>query len=126
MNSILETKVLEIKFWGEQQSMVDYILQTDITNLVQVSKYSTLNFFIAAKNRVELIKETTWLDEFGIITRKHAADHGFCSFAKASYQSGFNLHFVIVSTENNSLGSAYYNIENLEFSNKLLVNNQNF
>lgn len=123
MNSILDSLVLKIKSWGEQQSVINYILQTDVTNLEQVKENLTFNFFIATKNDEKLIKETTWLDEFGITTRKHAANHGFCSFAKATYDNGFKLHFVIVSTKHKSIRGSYYNIENLESSKKLIVNN---
>jgi len=126
MNSILETPILKVKLWGEQQLLINYILQTDLTNQKEVKNYSTLNFFIAAKNRKILINETNWLDKFGTATRKHAADHGFCAYAKATYENGFQLHFVIVSIDKNKLGSAYYNIQNLENSKKLLVNNQGF
>lgn len=123
MNSILDSLVLKIKSWGEQQSVINYILQTDVTNLEQFKENLSLNFFIATKNDKALIKETNWLDEFGGTIRKHAANHGFCSFAKATYENGFKLHFVIVNTELNKLGATYYNIENLEDSKKLLVNN---
>lgn len=123
MNSILETLVLKIKSWGEQQSVINYILQTDITNLEQGKENPILKFFIATKNDEALIKETNWLDEFGSTTRKHAANHGFCSFAKATYDNGYKLHFVIVSNESDKIRGAYYDINKLELSKKLVVNN---
>jgi len=115
--------IQKIRTWGKQKASIHYILQSDLKDSKGSKNFSTLKFFISTENSAALIKNSNWLGIFGKRVREHTAHYGHFLLAKAVYENGYELHFIIVERAKNAPSHDHYDLDRLDTTKRLLVSN---